>query len=140
MAKVTEGRVWNKRADNRRVGLRGAMGGWDQVRARLKGGDDGLPMLYVFSTCKDFIRTVPMLQHDSTRPEDLDTEGEDHVADETRYACMSRPYILGEDKKPSTSDIIAEMCRPKTLNEMFEMYEMEQRDRDDYDADAMARF
>ena len=26
-----------------------------------------------------------------TRPEDLDTELEDHVADEWRYMCMSRP-------------------------------------------------
>ena len=26
-----------------------------------------------------------------SRPEDLDTELEDHVADEWRYLCMSRP-------------------------------------------------
>jgi hypothetical protein len=50
-------------------------------------------MLFVFSTCRDFIRTVPVLQHDPNRPEDLDTEAEDHVADEARYACMSRPWI-----------------------------------------------
>ena len=25
------------------------------------------------------------------KPEDLDTDGEDHVADEVRYFCMSRP-------------------------------------------------
>jgi hypothetical protein len=48
-------------------------------------------MLYVFTTCRDFIRTVPVLQHDPARPEDLDTASEDHVADETRYACLSRP-------------------------------------------------
>ncbi len=50
-------------------------------------------MLYVFETCKDFIRTVPALQHDPDRPEDVDTDGEDHVADEARYGCMSRPYV-----------------------------------------------
>jgi hypothetical protein len=33
-----------------------------------------------FSTYHDFIRTVPALQHDPDRPEDLDTSGEDHVA------------------------------------------------------------
>ena len=48
-------------------------------------------MLYVFDTCRDFIRTVPVLQHDPMRPEDLDTAAEDHIADETRYACLSRP-------------------------------------------------
>jgi hypothetical protein len=80
-----------RRADNARVAQRGAMGGWDQMRARMVG--DERPMLFTFSTCVDFIRTVPALQHDTNRPEDLDTEGEDHAADEARYACMSRPYI-----------------------------------------------
>ena len=80
-------------ADNKRVGVRGAMGGWDMMRQRLKGDEDGRAMLYVFSTCKDFIRTVPVLQHDEKRPEDLDTDMEDHAADETRYACMSRPWV-----------------------------------------------
>jgi hypothetical protein len=69
------------------------MGGWDQMRARLNGDAEGDPMLVVFHTCKDFIRTVPVLQHDRDKPEDLDTEGEDHAADEARYACMSRPFI-----------------------------------------------
>lgn len=80
------------RADNKRVAQKGALGGWDQMRARMK-GIDGVPMLYVFSTCTDFIRTVPALQHDPDKPEDLDTDGEDHAADEARYACMSRPWI-----------------------------------------------
>lgn len=78
-------------ADNARVSRLGAMGGWDQLRARLKGDAEGRPMLLVFDTCRDLIRTLPALQHDEDRPEDLDTEGEDHAADETRYACMSRP-------------------------------------------------
>jgi hypothetical protein len=47
----------------------------------------------VFETCRDFIRTVPSLPHDDKRPEDIDTDAEDHVADEARYACMSRPWI-----------------------------------------------
>jgi hypothetical protein len=50
-------------------------------------------MFYVFSTCVDFIRTVPILQHDPHRAEDLDTKAEDHAADDARYACMSRPWI-----------------------------------------------
>lgn len=81
-----------RQADNKRVPGAGAMGGWDQVRARLIGLDDR-PMLYVFSTCAHLIRTLPALQHDAGRPEDVDTDGEDHAADELRYACMSRPWI-----------------------------------------------
>jgi hypothetical protein len=79
-------------ADNTRVPKAGAMGGWDQLRSRIMGDDRG-PQLYVFDTCRDFIRTIPVLQHDQLRPEDLDTDGEDHVADEARYGCMSRPWI-----------------------------------------------
>jgi hypothetical protein len=125
MARATEGTVWFNRADNRRVGLRGAMGGWDQVRARLKGDrDEGRPMLYAFSTCRDFIRTLPALQHDPIRPEDVDTEGEDHAPDEARYACMSRPYALDEPAKPK--DIIAEMLRPRTWDEILEEFEQEE--------------
>lgn len=79
-------------ADNKRVPQHGAMGGWDQMRSRIAGTEDG-PGLVVFDTCRDFIRTVPVLQHDASRAEDLDTDGEDHAADEARYACMSRPFL-----------------------------------------------
>jgi hypothetical protein len=83
----------------------GPMGGWDVMRSRLvgtakrdlkTGGIDwttGRPMLYTFSTCKDLIRTLPVAQHDVNRAEDLDTDSEDHAMDETRYACLSRPWI-----------------------------------------------
>ena len=72
-------------ADNSRIN------GWDQMRQRFVGEDDE-PMIYVFDTCLDSIRTIPLLQHDENKPEDLDSEMEDHAADDWRYACMSRPY------------------------------------------------
>jgi len=78
-------------ADNSRIGKVGAMGGWDQMRTRMI-GDGERPMIYCFDHCVDSIRTVPALQHDPAKPEDVDTEGEDHAGDEWRYACMSRPY------------------------------------------------
>lgn len=93
MYAATKGKVAFRPADNKRVSQMGAMGGWDQMRARLVGDGDGNPMIFTFSTCKDSIRTIPALQHDANRPEDLDTDGEDHAADEWRYACMSRPYV-----------------------------------------------
>ena len=71
--------------DNRRLP------GWMQMHYRLAFDEEGYPMMYIFDTCKAFIRTVPELVYDRHRPEDLDTNGEDHVADETRYICMARP-------------------------------------------------
>ena len=98
MAKV--GAIFG-RADNKRVSQKGALSGWDQMRARMV-GEEGRPLIYTFSTCTDSIRTIPALQHDPDKPEDLDTDGEDHAADEWRYACMSRPWVpvKREDPKP----------------------------------------
>jgi hypothetical protein len=83
--------VYMRPADNKRVTARGAMGGWDQLRQRLLGVEDR-PAIYFFDTCRDAIRTLPALQHDPDRTEDVDSEGEDHACDEIRYACMSRPF------------------------------------------------
>jgi hypothetical protein len=84
--------VYFRRADNSRVSTPKRMGGWDQVRWRLIGDEDGDPMMFFVDHCRDSIRTLPMQQHDENRPEDLDTEGEDHAVDDIRYACMSRPF------------------------------------------------
>lgn len=84
--------IYWSRADNKRVAGSGHMGGWDQMRQRMQ-GSEGRPMLYCFDTCTDSIRTIPVLQHDIHKPEDLDTSAEDHAADEWRYACMSRPWV-----------------------------------------------
>ncbi len=43
------------------------------------------------TNCEAFIRTVPLMIYDEHCPEDMDSDLEDHVADEWRYACMSRP-------------------------------------------------
>ena len=62
-----------------------------QVHHRLAFDGRGVPMLYVFATCANFIRTVPNLVYDERNAEDVDTEGEDHVYDELRYVCMLHP-------------------------------------------------
>jgi hypothetical protein len=102
LARGTGHRITWQPADNKRVSGRGSMGGWDQMRGRLV-GFDRRPMLYCFSTCVDSMRTIPMLQHDDKRIEDLDTESEDHAADEWRYACMSRPWVA--QPPPKKKDI-----------------------------------
>lgn len=70
-------------ADN----TRGA--GWLQIRKRLQ---PDVPALYIFTTCTNLLRTLPSLQHDAKKAEDLDTDQEDHAADALRYLCMARPY------------------------------------------------
>lgn len=88
---AVKGCMWRP-ADNKRVP------GWEQLHVRLK-GEFGMPMLFFSEDCADSIRTIPLLQHSETHPEDVDTDGEDHAGDETRYACMSRPWL------PSNVDI-----------------------------------
>lgn len=65
--------------------------GWMQVHYRLQFDDNGYPRMYIFNNCKAFIRTIPLMMYSETKPEDLNTDLEDHVADEVRYMCMSRP-------------------------------------------------
>lgn len=108
-----------RKADNKRVAGKGALGGWDQMRARLVGDGDGRPMIVCFSTCVDSIRTIPALQHDPLKAEDLDSEMEDHAADEWRYACMSRPWA-----KPTEEE-----AKPKN-NSGYRSHEPETRDDD----------
>ena len=67
------------------------LAGWMQCHYRLQFDENGYPRCYIFSNCTGFIRTIPQLQYDEHRPEDLDTDGEDHIADEWRYLCMARP-------------------------------------------------
>jgi hypothetical protein len=47
------------------------------------------PGLWVFSTCLNFIRTVPVLQRDIHKPDDIDSDAEDHSADAARYLIQS---------------------------------------------------
>ena len=93
-----------RRSDNTRKSTDKRMGGWDQVRNRLKGDEEKNAMLFIFETCRHLIRTLPMMQHDHYNPEDLDTEAEDHAVDELRYSCLSRPFgariVKTDDKNP----------------------------------------
>lgn len=79
-----EGVHWSRGDHDRMAGLM-------QVHHRLALDDEGVPMLYVFNTCRHFIRTVPNLVYDQTDVEDVDTDGEDHIYDQLRYVCMENP-------------------------------------------------
>ena len=77
--------IYFQRGDNQRIP------GWMQCHYRLQFDEQGYPRMYVFSNCTAFLRTIPLMLYDNVKVEDIDTRLEDHVADEWRYACMSRP-------------------------------------------------
>lgn len=68
--------------------------GWERLRSMLlaaKKGDREQPGFYVFNTCRNWIRTVPILPRDDKNPDDVDTEAEDHFGDCTRYRLLREP-------------------------------------------------
>ena len=84
-------------ADNTRLA------GWMQCRYRLQFNEDGIPRFYVFNTCREFIRTITTLQHDTRNVEDCDTNGEDHAADMWRYCAMQnmiKPIVEEPEYQP----------------------------------------
>jgi len=87
----TRGVLFSK-ADNTRIA------GKMEVHERLRFDEDGYPMMYIFSTCTDWIRTVPNLPYDDKKVEDIDTDAEDHDYDATRYFLMDHPMTA--TKKP----------------------------------------
>ena len=64
-----------------------------EIHKRLKLNEDKKkePGLRIFSTCRNLIRTLPLLPLDDNNPEDINTQAEDHAYDALRYGCMSRP-------------------------------------------------
>lgn len=115
------------KADNKRVPRAGAMGGWDMLRARLKG--DGItPGIFFMENCVHAIRTLPVLEHDPLKMEDVNSDSEDHAPDEIRYACMSRPYstvavvdtikrtLRLKDNTIGVFDLLEDLKEPKMIN------------------------
>jgi hypothetical protein len=73
-------------------------------RERLREPAEGeMPMLVVYRSCKQFIRTIPDLVMDENNIEDVDTDGEDHIYDEACHLAMGRPLSM-EKKKPKLSE------------------------------------
>lgn len=67
--------------------------GWDQMRKLLRNAtlpDREEPGMFVCERCEQWKRTVPTLPRDPDNMDDLDTEAEDHIADETRYRVRHR--------------------------------------------------
>lgn len=79
--------------------------GWEQVRralANAKRPEDGGPRenpgLFVFRTCDQFVRTVPVLPRAEKDPDDVDSDVEDHIGDETRYRVRFMSALGGSGR------------------------------------------
>lgn len=97
--KMYPGIFWER--SNKSPGSR--IAGWDLVRSYLKNAKpktvkraDGQiitvprnePGMFVFDTCKSFIKLFPILPRDEANPDDVDTDSEDHIGDEVRYLIL----------------------------------------------------
>ena len=102
-------RVYFEKGNNDRIP------GWMQCHYRLAFDENGCPMMYVFNTCRAFIRTVPLLVFDAHAAEDLDSGMEDHAADEWRYFCMMNPIRprMHHDALPVLSDPLNQAARKR---------------------------
>jgi hypothetical protein len=117
-------------ARNMRTSRFGKIGGWAELRTRLKGEDH--PMLVIFSTCVDTIRTIPALQHDTHNPEDVDSSGDDHLGDALRYGVMERVSPAKQPSDGRTLDpygVNEEGVMQINIEELFVESERKQRRR-----------
>lgn len=62
--------------------------GWGLLHSLLDFDDERPPMLTVTKDCPNLIRTLPDLVKDPNKPEDIDTDGDDHAPDAARYLVM----------------------------------------------------
>ncbi len=119
---VADPACWSKiDAENPTVAEKFKDVGWDMVKglnSRFLGlvqvhdmlkqlGEDGRPMMLIFKSCHAFIRTIPGLVAAENRPEDVDTNGEDHCYDETRYMMMSE-YVKNPAKFQDLNKVFAQ--------------------------------
>ena len=85
--------IFFDKGDNKRIP------GKMQVHYRMAFDDNGRPMMYVFSTCRQFIRTIPALVYSTSNVEDIDTDMEDHDYDAMRYMFMMNPIPARENRR-----------------------------------------
>lgn len=72
-------------------GKNARLSGKMQCHNRMAFDESGRPMMYVFNTCRPFIRTIPNLIYDMRNVEDVNSDCEDHDYDAMRYFFMENP-------------------------------------------------
>jgi hypothetical protein len=73
-----------------------------QFHERLRFNDQGIPKVYFFKTCTNSLRTIPALPYSLTKPEDVDTDAEDHIFDACKYMFQAYPMAADPVKRYHT--------------------------------------
>ncbi|MBM9467253.1 terminase large subunit domain-containing protein [Nakamurella leprariae] len=94
-----------RKANNSRID------GWAAIDELLRVRRDGLPRLLVSELCPNLIRTLPALPRSTKRPEDVDTDAEDHAPDALRYGVME---LAGGGKRRVTTTVTRRAAPPVT--------------------------
>jgi len=93
IAKEMEAKGVTCKPANKAPGSRKA--GWEIIRNRLKAVIAPTfeePGLLIFQNCVQFVRTVPTLSRLERDTDDIDTDAEDHIADECRYRLLQAKH------------------------------------------------
>lgn len=69
------------------------LSGWTRLHSALEWTAEAPPMLQIFNTCPNLIRTLPLLTMDKDKPDDVDTTKEDHAPDTVRYGLQAMPWL-----------------------------------------------
>lgn len=94
---LEEGIAWGK--SDKSPGSR--INGLQLLRDRLECALTGEgPAIYFMENCKGSILTIPHLPRDEEKPDDVDTESEDHPYDMIRYRCLK-----GGNRRPDASKL-----------------------------------
>ena len=80
-----------KRLPLRRASNERGKNGWQPCHELFRMAPDGRPWLTIDPSCRYFLRTIPVIGQDPHDPEDVDTDADDHAADDFRYFARSRP-------------------------------------------------
>jgi len=94
-----------------RRGNNDRINGWGIMREYMKAvkiGNETTAKLIFFTNCKNAINTIPSLVHDETRPEDVDTDSEDHAGDEIRYLLMDIYETYSKEPKQIKAIVTAQ--------------------------------
>ena len=91
-ANRSAGDIFREYGIHLRPGNNNRINGWRILRDAMSKGQ-----LKIFREwCPNLIRTLPMLPRDESRPEDLNTDAEDHAADALRYMAV---HVYGPGRK-----------------------------------------
>lgn len=95
---------------------------WDHEKVLPGSGKPGAPRLFIFDSCTQLCRTIPLMQHSKSNPEDLESrDTDDHLPDALRYVLAWRPLEAVHRRKvvngPSLDERWKRMIRQQDKRE-----------------------